>query len=79
VEVTDDVSKLFQASAAAAVKARPPIVGCRVDGVSSFSVAADHKCRCYSMSGKRFSLRVKYNGASPWQSCYVKFIYLSFF
>ena len=39
--MTGDVSKPFQASAAAAGKARPPIVGRRIDGVSSLSVAAD--------------------------------------
>jgi len=48
--VTGDVSKLFQASAATAGKARPPIVGRRNDGVSSLSVAADLRCRRDSMS-----------------------------
>ena len=63
-EVTDDVSKLFQASAAAAGKARPPIVGRRIDGVSSLSVAADLRCRRDSMSVTRVSSRARYDGAS---------------
>ena len=64
-EVIDNVSKPFQASAAAAGKARPPIVGCRIDGVSSLSVATDLKCRRDSMSATRVNSRARYDGASP--------------
>jgi hypothetical protein len=70
VEVTDDVSKAFQASAATARKARPPIVGRRVDGVSSLSVAADLKCRRDSMSATRVSSRARYDGVSPCRQRY---------
>ena len=63
--VTDDVSKPFLASAVAAGKARPPIVGRRIDGVSSLSVAADLKCRRDSMSATRVNSRARYDGASP--------------
>ena len=67
--VTDDVSKLFQASAAAAGKARhAPIVGRRGDGISSLSVASDLKCRRDSMSATPVNLRARYDGASP--CCY---------
>jgi hypothetical protein len=50
VEVTEDVRKPFQASAAAAGKTRPPIVGRQFDGVLSLFVAADVKCRRDSKS-----------------------------
>ena len=66
-QVTDDVSKPFQVSAAAAGKARPPIVGRRIDGVSSLFVTADLNCRRDSMSATPVYSRARYDGASP---CY---------
>jgi hypothetical protein len=70
-EVTEDVRKPFQASAAAAGKARPPIVGRRIDGVSSLSVAADLKCRRDSMSATRVNSRARYDGSRPRRQRYV--------
>ena len=57
-------------SATAAEKARPPIVGRRIDGVSSLSDAAELKCRRDSMSATRVNLRARYDGANPCRQRY---------
>ena len=68
--MTDDVSKPFQASATASGKARPSIVGRRIDGLLSLSVAADLECRRDLMSATRVKSRARYDGASPFRQRY---------